>query len=517
MEVVPWVCKSVPKPRLVHCLTSLTSRVQFGVHNSSLLNVGRALHERVFRVMGPDGLECTPQPKPRAIKDSCQWYRDALVHECRRLPVHTIEEVVACYTGQKRSVYELAALSLKTKPLVPSDARIKAFVKAEKINITAKPDPAPRLIQPRAPRFNLELGRYLRINESRILKSIDAVAGERTVCKGYNVLQVGCIIADKWSRYIDPIAVGLDASRWDQHVSVDALKFEHSIYNGIFRCNNLKRLLKMQLRNTGIGLAKDGGVRYTVDGCRMSGDINTSLGNCVLMCGLVLSYLRESGVQGSLLNNGDDCVVIMERRDFGVFSSNLATWFLDRGFKLTIEDPVDTLEQVEFCQSQPVCVNGHWRMVRTPKVSIPKDSYTIVSIQSEEDTQAWCTAVGECGLSLNYGVPVLQGLFEKYVEFGSGRVVSKAFKGKVVEYGNLERLHGMRERRSGIKIASSTRVSFYKAFGVDPTTQEVLEQEIATIPVGFCGRSPVVTSLSCHSALHDLISNEPRCLPKPQL
>lgn len=494
MEVVPWTQRRLTKPRKVHCVHALKSNKIFGVHNSSLRNLGRALHERVFRVQGPSGLVPPPQPIAGLIEERCAWYRQALVDSVPFLPRSSRQQVVDCYTGQKRVIYQRAADSLRSHPLSSADARIKAFVKAEKINFSDKPDPAPRLIQPRAPRYNVELGRYLRLNEKKLLHQIDVVAGEPTVMKGYNVDELGRIMHRKWCKYTDPVGVGLDASRWDQHCSVEALRFEHSIYKAIFPGDTyLSWLLEKQISNSGMGLAKDGGIRYQIQGCRMSGDVNTSLGNCILMCGLVLSYLKERGINGSLANNGDDCVVVLERNDLGAFSEGLGEWFLQVGYNLTIEDPVDILEQVEFCQSQPVCVAGRWRMVRTPKTCVGKDAYTIVSIQGPKDAQAWCAAVGDCGLTLTAGLPVLQNVYNRYKVLGKGSRPSKAFRSFVLEYGNTERLRGIKPRLEVTEVAMSTRVSYYKAFGVSPAIQVLTEKSVEALGMVSLISSPVET------------------------
>lgn len=520
MEVVSWDPRRVIKPRRVHCVEKLTGDIRFGVHNSSLTNLGRALHERVFRVKGVNGLEPPPQPLKGAIGARCGWFRDQILSRVSYMPRHSRQQVVECYTGQKRNLYQRAADSLRHVPLSRADARIKAFVKAEKINLTAKIDPAPRLIQPRGVRYNVELGRYLRINEKRILHLIDSVAGEPTVMKGYNVVQAGTILAEKWGKFVSPIGVGLDASRWDQHCSVEALRFEHSIYNGLFPNDPyLQELLDMQLVNSGIGLAKDGGIRYTVKGCRMSGDVNTSLGNCLLMCALVLSYCREVGVSASLINNGDDCVVLMEREDYGKFSLGLTNWFLECGYNLVVEDPVDVLEQVEFCQSQPVNVDGEWRMVRQPKTSVSKDSYTIVSLQTPGDCESWCKAVGDCGLTLTAGVPCLQNLYYNYRVAGKDRNPSRRFRNLVIEWGNVERVRGLAAQDMMRPVSASTRVSYYKAFGVSPDLQLACENALTKMCHMDLDSSPgeTIQREPLTSVYAEWVDGMSACLPKPNL
>ena len=112
-----------------------------------------------------------------------------------------------------------AVESLKVSPIEEKDSYLNAFVKCEKINRTAKLDPAPRIIQPRKPRFNVCLGRYIKPIEHAIYRAIDKVFGSPTVVKGMNATERGLLLARKWARFSDPVAIGIDAKRFDQHVS----------------------------------------------------------------------------------------------------------------------------------------------------------------------------------------------------------------------------------------------------------------------------------------------------------
>lgn len=145
--------------------------------------------------------------------------------------------------------------------------------------------------------------------------------------------------------------MGLDASRFDQHVSQDALKVEHKVWNRMTpgTCRpHLRRLLSMQLQNHGIAYLEGLKVKYTTDGCRMSGDMNTSSGNCMLMCLMLGSYLDTLKIKYRFANNGDDCVVIIDKRNLSKIS-NLQTWFLKMGFTMKVEKPVFEFEKIEFC------------------------------------------------------------------------------------------------------------------------------------------------------------------------
>jgi hypothetical protein len=163
------------------------------------------------------------------------------------------QQFVDTFRGRKKMNYERALDQLRTEHCsVEADATINVFVKYEKVDHTTKKDPVPRVISPRNPKFNLRLGRFLRPIEDRIFKSLGKLFGHKTVMKGTNTEQTAEYLRQKWEMFKDPVAIGLDASRFDQHVSLDALIFEHSIYRYCYRHDKrsqrkLSRLLKCQL------------------------------------------------------------------------------------------------------------------------------------------------------------------------------------------------------------------------------------------------------------------------------
>jgi hypothetical protein len=142
---------------------------------------------------------------------------------------------------------------------------MQTFVKAEKLNVSAKSDPDPRVIQPRSSRYCYAVGLYIKAVEHMLYKAIDSLFGARTVMKGLNADQRGAAFHEAWNRFKDPVAVGLDASRFDQHVSTALLQLEHSIYLACFdNDEELERLLNMQLVNRGFVRCAEGSIRYVV-------------------------------------------------------------------------------------------------------------------------------------------------------------------------------------------------------------------------------------------------------------
>jgi len=384
-------------------------------------------------------------------------------------------------------VYQQAADSLlRGETLTQRDAEIRCFVKAEKVNFSAKSNPAPRVIQPRSPRYNVEVGRYLRPIEERIYHSIAQVFGERTVFKGMNAVEQGRCMREKWERFRSPVAVGLDASRFDQHVSPMALKWEHAIYLSIYRGDPfLRKLLSWQVQNRGRGYCKDGRLKYRVDGCRMSGDMNTALGNCLLMCAMVHAYASSSGLRKfSLANNGDDCIVIFESSELSKFQPNLEQWFTDMGFTMKVEAPVYDFEQIEFCQTRPVLGPRGYTMTRIPQVAMAKDCISIIPVDTRAEYNSWMAAVGEGGLALTSGMPIWQSFYGALHRAASGakpRSDDQQTGFKMLAVGLEAKV---------LPVSQASRFSFWLAFGVTPDMQVEIEKHYDAIDLRYHSETP---------------------------
>jgi hypothetical protein len=424
----------------------------------------------------------TPKPTP-GVWNQMSRFRKSLRPHLTPTTRLTTEEFLGFYSGRKLERYKEAAESLAVRPLEDKDAWLSTFVKAEKLCLSKKPDPAPRVIQPRSTRFNVELGRYLRHAEKYLFKALDSLFGGRTVFKGINADEQGIEMKNIWDQFRDPVAIGMDASRFDQHVSKEALLFEHKVWCDMFphaQRKQLRTLLNQQLVNRGLARCPDGEIRYTVEGCRMSGDMNTSSGNCLIMCSSVYEWCRKQGIaKFRLANNGDDCVVFMERSDEKRFLRGCKEYYTSLGFTMKIEEPVYTLEHVEFCQARPVLVSGEYRMVRNLHQSISKDLHCLHDIAVSKHAEAWISAVGMGGQSSCSGVPVLQTFYHQFPHSEhklSGQLREKFLESQGFKY-NLNRSCEMTQ------VEADSRYSFWLAFGLTPDEQIALENGFK--PISF--------------------------------
>lgn len=476
------------KSRTVRYLAGFGTGASYGVHEDNQKNMARGIAERVLYVPRDGGLARAPQPLRGVFGVRLKSIRQRLLGVLTPTPVVERRAYADLYVGRKQEIYRRAAESLAIRAINPRDAYTSTFLKAEKVNFDKKPDPAPRVIQPRSPRYNLEVGRYLKLFEKRLFAGFRSVFGYPVILKGMNASETAGWLHRHWSEMAEPVAIGLDASRFDQHVSIAALRWEHGIYNSVFQSDELARLLRWQLVNHGI--ARTSGVRmdYWTQGCRMSGDINTSLGNCLIMSSIVIAYCEHVGVKFRLANNGDDCVLIVERSEISRLDG-IDQWFLEFGFTLTREPVVSVFEQIEFCQAQPVYTGSGWRMVRNIYTAMSKDCVSLLSWNTEKDFQSWAHAIGSCGLSLTEGVPVWEQWYRRLIAIGCegpGGVVER-----VRESGSAFMASGV----VGCEVTAESRVSFYKAFGVTPDQQLALESEYRQ-PVTVSLPTPMTTTQS---------------------
>lgn len=465
------------KPRKLYRFAGMGTHIRYGVHDHSLGNVRRGLVERVYMVEKNGELVDTPRPTPGAFNQLSRFHKLLRPH-LKSTTRMTYKEFLGFYSGRKLERYSKAVESLEMHPVREKDAWLSTFVKAEKLNLTAKPDPAPRVIQPRDPRYNVEVGRYLRHTEEMLFRAINKVYGGRTIFKGISADEAGREFKEIWDSFSNPVGIGMDASRFDQHISRSALEFEHKMWVSMFPRREqalLRKLLSWQISNRGLARCPDGEVRYRVEGCRMSGDMNTSSGNCYIMCATVHNWCTKKGVgKFRLANNGDDCMLIIEASDEKRVRDGLIDYYKSLGFTMKVEPTVNVLERIEFCQTRPILVGDHYRMVRNCHHSLSKDLHSLQDLHKEDGMLAWVDAVGKGGRCLNDGVPVMSKFFQQF----------PLYNGKVKENSDVivklqedwKYKFSRTEAFTGVEPSQESRYSFWLAFGILPDEQIALEK-----------------------------------------
>jgi len=258
-------------------------------------------------------------------------------------------KIVNSYTGGKKKVYERALQELEDYGLDHRDTQISAFVKIDKMLFEGKSKP--RIIQARSPKFNLEIGQYIKPIEKLVYRYKHRKFG-RVCAKTLNAYQRAEILREKWEKKRNPVAVMLDFSSFDAHVHEFLLRLQHKAYSIANPSKEFKALLKLMINNHGV---TRGGIKYTCIGRRMSGDSDTASGNCFIVIAL-MNMMNED-----YISDGDDVVFVVEQDDLDKFFTRLNN--ILGGLKMPVTISVaHEFGQIRFCQSGPVKLSSGWKM-----------------------------------------------------------------------------------------------------------------------------------------------------------
>lgn len=454
-----------PRDQVYLHLPSADYSWRVAMHANTVENQIVAITNRVLTV--------TPVPEPASI----ERLRRIAIQLARHLPFGTrqgLADFYQSYSGRKRLRYEQAQENLQSTGLRKRHARVTMFVKPDKINTVAKENPDPRPIQFRAPEYCVELASYLKPLEHALyglrMTHPNLKGKTRLVGKGLNQRDRAILLEAKMKEFASPVVVSLDMSRFDLHVSRELLQVEHEVYLNRFRHDRkLARLLRWQLDNEG---SSKEGVRYKTHGRRMSGDMNTALGNCILMIVMVIDMLAEGGVVGQILDDGDDCLVVLNLPDLDKFL-RVAALASRYGMTVKVENVAFCMEDVEWCQSRPILTVLGWKFVRNPwKIFNTSLLGTKWLRMTEKQRLAHLRAIGDCELILNRGVPVLQAYACALIRNSKGVESNTSH----LDEGDFRRMTRESAPALSVDISFEARKSFERAFGIKVETQQLMEE-----------------------------------------
>lgn len=297
------------------------------------------------------------------------------------------------------------------REIEPRDALIKSFIKFERYGPSSEGKP-PRLIQYRNPGFTARLSSYYTQIEHALWKPIRSLnRGARLFAKGRNSRQRAQDLAKLADGISNPMYLLLDHSKFDSRVHVDHLQSSHRFYNLFFKDRVLSRLMRMTLRNKCVSR---GGLFYTQEGRRMSGDADTALGNCVVNYA-VISYILD-GIDHKSYIDGDDSVICFSKADLERVQTAFLSRRSDTGMESTLEY-VSKLSDVEFCQSKPIRTRFGPALARNPAKAMASMCYTL----GPQRDNAYYRTVGYGELHSSSGVPLIYEAAEDLMELNPGR------------------------------------------------------------------------------------------------
>jgi len=392
--------------------------------------------------------------------------------------------VVESYRVRRlRTRYEEAHRSLLDDGFsTPRDARVSAFVKAEKLS--GYKVHKPRVIMGRSPRYNLELASYLKPLEHVLYPALRGwgrgfLTHTRLIGKGLNGRQRASLIRRKFESQPGLVAFEVDCKSFESHLSKHQLQLEHGVYNSLVRDPRLAQLLSWQLEFDG---HFSSGVKYHASGVRASGDFNTGLGNTLIMVALGLAVARDLGLKFDLLADGDNAVFFVRGVDLPLWHARLPEVFLEMGHEAEVGGVAYCVEEVVFGQSKPVQLSDGWRMVRDPLKVMSHACCSHVHFSEMRGGLSVLKAVGFCEATLGAGVPVLQEFAHAILRATRGARFSRAELPELRLQSVLES-QDTRVQRKRLPISDATRVSFYKAWGVDVGEQHRLEKYFSEVTI----------------------------------
>lgn len=443
--------------------TSLTvvcptpSMYQVQVHASCLCNELRGLARRhlVNRHAGTDLTQSL------YAKQKARAFAQVLAVKVEKM---RFRDIIRCYVGRKRRSYEKAYLSLQEPHEYRKWATIRSFVKPDKYSAESVWEKEPRMIQYRYPEFNLLLAQFLKPYEELYYQRVDWT-GQRIIAKGSNNLQRADNIVSCSRMFNDPVYVLCDHSKFDAHVTVDMLKFIHNVYLQTFNDKFLRMLLRFQLKNRGY---TKNGVKYVVNGTRMSGDYDTALGNTLLNHYILSSVF--AGRKHHLYIDGDDSVIILERHELAM---KPVDWSLFNDFGMTTKyEVVNSLNKVEFCRSRLLVSSGIPRFARDPFRALSNMSVALRDYHGKDAWKRYMAGVGVGELAVSNGVPILGPIASRLSLLHSKPILDS-------DYG----FKGVHEYILGIDPA--VRAEFAEVYGVTPHEQILLERSFSTPQFNF--------------------------------
>jgi hypothetical protein len=467
---VDWGLCSDSRRRMRTALTTPVALWVPGVHAVCPHNEIAALVKRSLGPVPPQVFE----PLGRAVcTEVCRLRRFVRLYDQGKW---THLQTALSYSGALQRRYIEAERSLREDgPVTNTDVFLRPFLKAEKVN--GKLGPKPRMIYPRSPRYNLSLASRLKPFERwlwgnlRARKFLGCGVG-RIVAKGLNQRQRANLVVRKFSSLEDCEVFEVDGRAFEAHVGPDQLKAEHAVYESAFPGDRgLQRLLREQLVLTG---KTPSGVKFSRDGGRASGDFNTGMGNTIIMLVVVVAVLRRHNIPYDVLVDGDNALVFLRHGDTSRVLRDFAADVLNlSGHEVTLDRPVNFIEGIRFGQSAPIFLGPGmgYCMVREYTKVLSNAFSSHRWLREPVFAREWMRGVAGCELSLARGVPVLQAwALELQKLLGSPDGV-RAFPH--TDY--LVAGAWFAGLECAVEVSAETRVSFARAFGLEPEEQIRLE------------------------------------------
>lgn len=226
----------------------------------------------------------------------------------------------------------------------------------------------------------------------------------------------------------------------------------------------LRQLLNLQLNNIG----NTHHFRYTTEGRRASGEVNTGCGNTLIVLMVCRAYARSRGLNMKFYLDGDDVIVCSETK---LDSDDVHRYHLNLGLEVTMQ--VQDEDALVHCQTTPIMTDPPI-MVRRPWDTISKGLTSQKYLWDEKTSYHYLGQLGRCELALHRGVPVMQSYCQMLIRVSDQH--SAPSKRDYSDEFTFRRKQALKLGcRSPMEVTPDARVSFELAFGIVSDEQRLLE------------------------------------------
>lgn len=315
--------------------------------------------------------------------------------------------------------YAQAYYSLYDQKLTKKDFVIKMFVKFEKEELSAVFKKPPRAVQFANPRLTFTVGKYLHRLDHVYYDTANFLEPYLSpFAKGMNGNTRYEMFVEKCARFNDPVYIMTDISRFDSCQNEEWLTEQHKFEASHFGKTHSKFLRFLSnTRIKGKGWSTNG-LKYQYSGGRMSGYFDTSQGNGFTHLAMWCLEFYDSPCPWDILLDGDDGVIIVERKHVKWFCDKVDTTVERSNFEIK-SSWTDNVLEIVFCQSR-FCAPLR-TMIPDPNRYLARVPWTIKNFESKKSWLMYFSMVGSGMTHVFKYVPLLQKLGERMVEIGGVR------------------------------------------------------------------------------------------------
>nr|UUG74213.1 MAG: hypothetical protein 2 [XiangYun tombus-noda-like virus 3] len=224
-------------------------------------------------------------------------------------------------------------------------SHITPFTKIEKMSVIKKYK-APRMIQGRHFTFNIKYGKFIKPMEKIVSKYNTETS--KYFGKGDYDTQARKIrkLATKYRYYTE-----CDHTSFDAHVTMEHLEMTHKFYKACIPKEYHAELTELMNKTKNNKCYSRNGESYKIKGTRMSGDVDTGFGNCLINYAILKDGLERLNMEGEVIVNGDDSIIFTNKP---INTADFNRIMRDYNMESKAQESVKNINTVEFCRTKLV-------------------------------------------------------------------------------------------------------------------------------------------------------------------